>query len=158
MADIKRPANPLFLRDEDLRQAMELLYFGYREFTAGADHILDAYGFGRAHHRVIHFIGRDPGLTVKQLLNILQITKQSLARVLKALLEDGFVEQREGQEDRRQRRLYLTDQGQVLEGEIAQLQLKLLRDTFLSAGPEAVEGFRDVMLGLVAPAQRYRFA
>ena len=94
MTDIKRSANPLFLRDEDLRQAMELLYFGYRNFTAEADEMLTAHGYGRAHHRVLYFVGRQPGMTVKQLLALLEITKQSLARVLKTLVEDGAVEQR----------------------------------------------------------------
>lgn len=158
MADIKRPANPLFLRDEDLREAMELLYFSYREFTAEADGILASYGFGRAHHRALYFIGRQPGMTVKDLLALLAITKQSLARVLRHLVDEGVVEQHPGTEDRRQRCLYLTDKGRNLEAEVARVQIRLLRETFMAAGPEAVEGFRLVTTGLVGPEQRSRFS
>ena len=158
MADIKRPANPLFLRDEDLRQAMELLYFSYRRFTGEADGILADHGYGRAHGRVIYFVGRQPGMTVKQLLALLEITKQSLARVLKNLLDDGIVEQRAGESDRRERRLHLTNTGLALENQVAQAQIKLLRDNFLGAGPEAVEGFRDVLMGLVPTAHKGRFS
>ena len=108
MADIKSPphgaaklsANPLFLRDEELRQGMELLFFAYRDFTAEPDKILAGYNFGRAHHRVIYFVGRHPSITVSELLNILGITKQSLSRVLGQLLQDGFVVQRPGVQDR----------------------------------------------------------
>lgn len=157
MADIKRSANPLFLRDEDLRQAMELLYFGYRNFTSEADEMLTAHGYGRAHHRVLYFVGRQPGMTVKQLLALLQITKQSLARVLKTLIEDGAVEQRSGDQDRRERLLYLSTAGAALEAEVAQAQIRLLRETFLAAGPEAVEGFRSVITGLVPAEERHRF-
>jgi len=82
MADIKSPANPLFLREDELRQGIEMLFFAYRDFTAKADQTLAQFGFGRAHHRVIYFVGRNPGMTVSDLLGILRITKQSLSRVL----------------------------------------------------------------------------
>ena len=108
MADMKTGPNPLFLREEELRQAIELLYFAYRGFTAGPDRILADYGFGRAHHRVIYFVGRHPAITVKDLLAILGITKQSLSRVLGQLVRDGFITQRPGPRDRRQRLLELT--------------------------------------------------
>ena len=157
MVDIKRLANPLFLRDEDLRQTAELLYFGYRNFTVKADDILTVHGYGRAHHRVLYFVGRQPGMTVGQLLAILQITKQSLARVLKTLVDDGAVEQRSGDQDRRKRRLYLSAAGAALEAKVAQAQIRLLRETFLAAGPEAVEGFRAVITGLVPKEERHRF-
>src|ERR1700754_672898 len=106
MADIKTPANPLFLREDDLRQGIELLFFAYRDFTAKADETLVQYGFGRAHHRVIYFVGRNPGMTVSDLLDILKITKQSLSRVLGQLVRQGFIQQRPGP-DRRQRLLDL---------------------------------------------------
>ena len=86
MADMKTPANPLFLRDDDLRQGIEMLFFAYRDFTAKADETLAQYGFGRAHHRVIYFVGRNPDMTVSDLLDILKITKQSLSRVLGQLV------------------------------------------------------------------------
>ncbi len=88
MTDLKSGANPLFLREEELRQGMELLFFAYRDFTAEPDQILARYDFGRAHHRVIYFVGRHPAMTVTELLNILGITKQSLSRVLRQLVKD----------------------------------------------------------------------
>src|SRR5215471_12168371 len=102
MADIKPQANPLFLREDELRQGIELLFYAYRDFTAEADAVLQAFGFGRAHHRVIYFVGRNPGMPVSALLDILKITKQSLSRVLGQLLRQGFVQQRPGT-DRHQR-------------------------------------------------------
>ncbi|MGE4281384.1 MAG: MarR family winged helix-turn-helix transcriptional regulator, partial [Magnetospirillum sp.] len=86
MTDVKTPINPLFLREEELRQGIELLFFAYRDFTAEPDAILAEYGYGRAHHRVIYFVGRNPGMTVSDLLTILRITKQSLSRVLGQLV------------------------------------------------------------------------
>src|SRR4051812_24544098 len=95
-------------REEEIVDIIELLFFAYRDFTSDPDAILEQFGFGRAHHRVIHFAGRRPGMTVAQLLDILRITKQSLARVLKELIEKGYVHQKEGAQDRRQRLVYLT--------------------------------------------------
>ncbi|HTC17788.1 MAG TPA: helix-turn-helix domain-containing protein, partial [Stellaceae bacterium] len=105
MADIKSAANPLFLREEELRQGIELLYFAYRDFTSEADAMLARYNFGRAHHRVVHFVGRRPQMTVGDLLTILKITKQSLNRVLGQLVRQGFIIQHRGAQDRRQRLL-----------------------------------------------------
>ena len=99
MTDIKSGINPLFLRDEELRQGMELVFYAYRDFTAEPDAILADYGFGRAHHRVIYFVGRNPNITVSALLEILQITKQSLSRVLSQLVREEFVIQRPGTRD-----------------------------------------------------------
>lgn len=93
---------------------VELLFFAYRDFVADPDHVLEGLGFGRAHHRVLHFVGRDPGMTVARLLDILQITKQSLARVLKELIDKKYVFQNEGEQDRRQRLLHLTPSGETL--------------------------------------------
>src|SRR4051794_1595133 len=93
--------------EEELRQAIELMFFAYRDMTAGADEMLEAMGLGRAHHRVIHFIGRNPGITVAELLTLLRITKQSLARVLREVMERHLVLQQQGTDDRRQRQLYL---------------------------------------------------
>src|SRR5713101_2261915 len=108
MADIKSAANNLlFLREEDLRQGIELLFYAYRDFTAEADAMLAELGFGRAHHRVIYFVGRKPGMTVSELLDILKITKQSLSRVLGQLVREGYIVQRPGTADRRQRLLEL---------------------------------------------------
>ena len=90
-------ANLLFLREEELRSAQDLLFFAYRDFTRAADEVLEGLGMGRAHHRALHYIGRNPGLPVSDLLSILRITKQSLARVLNMLVEEGYVTQQQGQ-------------------------------------------------------------
>ena len=148
MADIKSGANPLFLREEELRQAMELLFFAYRDFTGEPDEILAEFGFGRAHHRVIYFVGRHPGITVSELLSILRITKQSLSRVLGQLVQQSFIDQRPGPSDRRQRLLTLTDKGRALEARLTERQRAMFARAYREAGAEAVEGFRKVLQGL----------
>ncbi|HVZ01221.1 MAG TPA: MarR family transcriptional regulator [Dongiaceae bacterium] len=157
MADVKTPVNPLFLRDDDLRQGIELLFFAYRDFTAKADETLLQYGFGRAHHRVIYFVGRNPGMTVSDLLDILKITKQSLSRVLGQLVRQGFIIQRHGVTDRRQRLLHLTDRGTDLERKLTEDQRALVARAYRSAGAEAVEGFRKVLTGMINETDRERF-
>ncbi|MDJ0935061.1 MAG: MarR family transcriptional regulator [Kiloniellales bacterium] len=157
MADIKTGFNPLFLREEELRQAMELLFFAYRDFTGEPDQILVEYGFGRAHHRVIYFVGRHPGITVSELLAILRITKQSLSRVLGQLVREGFVVQRPGVRDRRQRLLELTEKGWELERRLSERQRSRIARAYREAGVEAVEGFRQVLLGMIDSPDRKRF-
>ncbi len=157
MTDIKTGINPLFLREEELRQGIELLFFAYRDFTAEPDAILAEYGFGRAHHRVIYFVGRHPGITVSELLEILRITKQSLSRVLGQLVRERFIVQRTGVRDRRQRLLDLTEKGVELERQLTERQRARIARAYREAGAEAVEGFRKVLLGLVDEADRGRF-
>ncbi len=144
----------LFLREEELRLAQDLLFFGYRDFTAGADAMLEALGMGRAHHRVLHFVGRRPGLTVGELLAMLGITKQSLGRVLTPLVEQGYVTQAEGRADRRQRLLTLTESGRALERRLFERQRETVSRAYREAGPAAVDGFRRVMRGLMEPGAR----
>jgi DNA-binding MarR family transcriptional regulator len=150
MADIRPQANPLFLREDELRQGIELLFYAYRDFTAEADEVLLTYGFGRAHHRVIYFVGRYPEMTVTELLAILHITKQSLSRVLGQLVRQEFIKQRSGERDRRQRLLELTEKGTELERELSESQRQRVAQAYREAGAEAVEGFRKVMLGIIA--------
>jgi DNA-binding MarR family transcriptional regulator len=157
MTDIKTGFNPLFLREEELRQGIELLFFAYRDFTAEPDAILADYGFGRAHHRVIYFVGRHPGITVSELLEILRITKQSLSRVLGQLVREKFITQRPGSRDRRQRLLELTEKGVELERQLTERQRARIARAYREAGAEAVDGFRKVLLGLVEEADRARF-
>ena len=157
MADIKSPANPLFLREDELRQGIEMLFFAYRDFTAKADQTLAQFGFGRAHHRVIYFVGRNPGMTVSDLLGILRITKQSLSRVLGQLVRQGFIIQKPGATDRRQRLLSLTEKGAALERDVFELQRSLIARAFRDSGAEAVDGFRQVMLGIMEPGDRNKF-
>jgi len=158
MADLKSLANPLFLREEDLRQGMELLFYAYRDFTAEPDAILGRYGFGRAHHRVIYFVGRNPSITVSALLDILKVTKQSLSRVLGQLVRQGFVAQQPGARDRRQRLLQLTAKGAELERLLSEGQRARIAAAYRAAGAEAVDGFRKVLLGMIDETDRTRFA
>ncbi len=149
MTDPKSAVNPLFLREEELRQGMELLFYAYRDFTAEPDAMLAKLGLGRAHHRVIYFVGRHPGITVSELLGILRITKQSLSRVLGELVRKGFIVQRQGQRDRRQRLLALTETGQTLERQLSECQRRRIARAYRRAGAEAVEGFRLVLAGIM---------
>jgi len=142
-------SNLLFLREEDIRAAQDMLFFAYRDFTAGADAILDELALGRAHHRALHFIGRSPGIPVSDLLAILRITKQSLARVLSALIEQDYVAQTQGRADRRQRLLTLTLTGKALERRLFERQRERLVGAYRDAGGAAVEGFRRVMRGIM---------
>ena len=139
----------LFLREEQLRLAQDLMFFAYRDFTGAADMILEELGLGRAHHRALHYVGRNPGMTVGDLLAILRITKQSLARVLSALVEQGYIAQAPGRSDRRQRLLSLTDAGLALERRLFDRQRERLALAFREAGGPAVEGFRRVMRGIM---------
>ncbi len=146
-------------RKEAVRQGIELLFFAYRDFTAEPDAILAEYGFGRAHHRVVHFVGRHPHMTVGELLGILRITKQSLNRVLGQLVRQGFIMQQRGAQDRRQRLLLLTERGRELEERLSAPQRARVGAAYKKAGAAAVEGFRKVLLGIIADEDdRRRFA
>jgi len=150
MADIKScVATPAAIEDE-VRQGIELLFFAYRDFTAEPDAILARYAFGRAHHRVIHFVGRHPQMTVGELLGILRITKQSLSRVLGQLVRQGFIVQRPGARDRRQRLLELTFKGRELERQLSEPQRLRVANAYRQVGARAVEGFRKVLLEIIA--------
>ena len=157
MADVKSAPHPA-LREDELRQGIELLFFAYRDFTAEPDAMLARYGFGRAHHRVIYFVGRRPQMTVSDLLAVLRITKQSLSRVLGQLVRQGFIQQKAGSRDRRQRLLELTPKGVELERQLSENQRQRIARAYREAGASAVEGFRRVMLGIISgEADRHRF-
>lgn len=148
-------AQPQNAADEaELRRMTELLFFAYRDFTADPDQILAKIGFGRAHHRVIHFVGRHSGMTVAELLNILGITKQSLARVLRQLIDGGFVLQRPGEADRRQRLLSLTDEGKALEAELAAPQKRRLEQALQKLGPEGTRAAEQFLAAMINQSQR----
>ena len=148
----------LFLTDEQLRQGIEAMFFAYRGFTADPDRILAEIAYGRAHHRAIHFINRAPGTTVNNLLAILGVTKQSLNRVLRTLVDDGLVESRVGTTDKRERHLYLTDKGHALESQLSDAQRTRMRAAFREAGPEAVAGFKQVLEAMMDPEMRRAYA
>ncbi|WP_040610663.1 MarR family winged helix-turn-helix transcriptional regulator [Oceaniovalibus guishaninsula] len=149
--------NLLFLTDAQLRKGIEAMFFAYRGFTADPDRILARHGYGRAHHRALHFIDRWPGTTVTNLLAILGVTKQSLNRVLRTLVDDGLVESRVGTRDKRERRLTLTEAGRALEAELSGAQRERMRDAYRRAGPEAVAGFRTVLEAMMDSELLRRF-
>ena len=151
-------ASPLFLREPEVRLGVELLYFGYSHLYRGIDQGLARQGLGRAHHRALYFIAREPGLSIKGLLRILGITKQSLGRVLTELGERGLVETRQGESDRRQRLLSLTETGARLENELFEALRQRLSQAYGQAGQEAVTGFWKVLEQLIPPEERGRIA
>jgi DNA-binding MarR family transcriptional regulator len=153
---------------EPVFDLIELLFFAYRDFVGDADEALAKFGFGRAHHRVLHFVTRHPGMKVADLLEILNITKQSLGRVLKQLVDQGYVLQKEGESDRRQRLLYATPKGEALAMKLAGLQTERIARALTDIGPDAHDdarrfliamidaGGRDNVLQLIARADRLR--
>lgn len=149
-------ASPLFLRETEIRRGIELLYFGYSHMTRSIDEGLSKQGLGRAHHRALYFIARQPDLTVSQLLEHLAITKQSLGRVLNELSDRELVESRPGERDRRQRLLRLTEKGAALERELFDAIRVKLAAAYASAGQSAVGGFWAVLEGLIPEHERPR--
>jgi DNA-binding MarR family transcriptional regulator len=162
MADINfsNPAGPTDSRAGEARGAgaapanlrwdiIELLFFAYRDFVGDADHELEAFGFGRAHHRVLHFVYRYPGLKVADLLDVLRITKQSLGRVLKQLLDQGYIVQKAGNNDRRQRLLFATAKGEALVARLAGLQTERLNRALRELAPAGAEAVRQFLRAMI---------
>ena len=149
MADIKSSQKALFLRKETLRRGIELLFYAYRDFTSEADSILSEIGLGRAHHRVLYFVGKYSGMTVSDLLSILRITKQSLSRVLSHLIAEEYVRQQIGDTDKRQRLLFLTSKGSALEARLTDIQCKRFANAYLQSGASDVAGFEQVLNALL---------
>jgi DNA-binding MarR family transcriptional regulator len=135
---------------------IELFFFAYRDFVGDADRLLARYGFGRAHHRVLHFVMRQPGLTIADLLDILQITKQSLNRVMKELLDQGFIESRHGTQDRRQRLLFPAAKGHRLALDLAELQSRRFERVFGAMGHGAKAWASDFLLAMIDEENRER--
>jgi DNA-binding MarR family transcriptional regulator len=149
-------ASPLFLREPEIRRGVELLYFGYANFTATADETLDRQGLGRAHHRALYFIAQRPEMPVGDLLKLLRITKQSLGRVLGDLTGHGYLETLPGLRDRRQRLLRLTPAGLALEAELFEAIRAKMTEAYAEAGQGSVTGFWRVLEGLIPADQRAR--
>ena len=161
MADInpalrRQPDSPL--ETDQAIDLIELLFFAYRDFTSDPDAILMEYRFGRAHHRVLHFVDRNPGLTVADLLDILKITKQSLGRVLKELVDGGLVEQRTGSADRRQRHLHTTANGRALAARLAEPQGRRIRAALAGLGPSARQDVSAFLFRMIDPEEQPKAA
>ena len=142
--------------NEPIWDVIELLFFAYRDFVGDPDDALAKFGFGRAHHRVLHFVNRNPGMKVAALLDILKITKQSLGRVLKQLIDQGYVEQKEGERDRRQRLLYATPKGAELALRLADLQTTRIARALAEVGPGAHEAARKFLTAMIDAEGRDR--
>jgi DNA-binding MarR family transcriptional regulator len=148
--DVREPDRPAPPRSGDLRwDIIELLFFAYRDFVGDADNELEAFGFGRAHHRVMHFVHRYPGLKVADLLDVLRITKQSLGRVLKQLLDEGYIVQRTGNNDRRQRLLFATPKGEALVAKLAGLQTDRITRALRDISPAGVDTVRQFLRAMI---------
>ena len=146
------------LRDDPVVDLIELLFFAYRDFVSDPDAILARFDFGRAHHRVLHFVDRNPGLTVADLLDILKITKQSLGRVLKQLVDSGFIEQRTGPHDRRQRLLFSTPAGRNLARSLSEPQSARIRAALAAVGPNARHSLTDFLFAMINAEERPKAA
>src|SRR5215469_2945838 len=158
MADINVTAarRPVPAESEPVWDLIELLFFAYRDFVGDPDDVLARFGFGRAHHRVLHFVNRNPGMKVAALLDILRITKQSLGRVLKQLIDEGYIEQKEGEQDRRQRLLYVTPKGADLALRLANLQTNRIMRALAEVGPGAHEAARKFLTAMIDAEGRER--
>jgi DNA-binding MarR family transcriptional regulator len=140
--------------NEPVWDVIELLFFAYRDFIGDPDDVLEKFGFGRAHHRVLHFVNRNPGMKVAELLDILKITKQSLGRVLKQLIDQGYVLQREGENDRRQRLLFVTPKGEALAMKLVGLQTARITRALSELGPNAHEVACQFLTAMINAEQR----
>jgi DNA-binding MarR family transcriptional regulator len=142
-------AEPGSASAEPIWDIIELLFFAYRDFVSDPDDVLAKFGFGRAHHRVLHFVNRHPGMKVADLLDVLKITKQSLGRVLKQLIDQGYVVQKEGENDRRQRLLFVTPKGEQLAMKLAGLQTARIARALGDIGPNAHEAARRFLVAMI---------
>ena len=141
----KPSTNPLFLSDTELQKAIEMLFFAYQKFTGVADDILKSHDFGRAHHRSLYFIGRHPGITLSELINILAVSKQSLNRTLRILLKSGFIKQQDDATDKRKKSLFLTNKGEELNKKLIEVQKQFIASAYRYEGAESAQAFTDIL-------------
>ena len=156
MADLNNLLTPFFLNDKEVRKVIELLFFAYRDFTSGPDKILEKINFGRAHHRVIYFVGKKNHITIKELLNVLKITKQSLSRVLNQLVSEKFIIVSTGI-DKRTKKLSLTNKGKKLENELSTIQIKKIREVINKFSEENINGFKKILHEMIEENNKKTF-
>ena len=156
MTALNKLLTPLFLRDEEIKRVIELLFFSYRDFTAGPDQILQKIKFGRAHHRIIYFIGKKNNITIKDLLAILQITKQSLSRVLNQLVSEGYVDVDIGY-DKRTKKLSLTQKGLDLENKLSTIQINKIKKIISNSEEKDINGFKKILYDLIDEGNKKKF-
>ena len=156
MTDLNKLLTPLYLNEHEIRKAVELIFFSYRDFTAGPDKILEKINFGRAHHRVIYFVGKQKKITIKELLSILQITKQSLSRVLNQLVEEKFILVSTGI-DKRTKNLSLTKKGEDLEKELSTIQINKIRNVLKQFNEKDINGFKKILYAMIEEKNKKKF-
>ena len=156
MADLKKIFSPFFLNDQEIRKVMELFFFSYRDFTQGPDRILEEINFGRAHHRVIYFVGKKENITIKQLLTVLKITKQSLSRVLNQLVKEGYIIVSTGI-DKRTKTLTLTKKGLNLEQELSKIQIKKIKKIMKNFNENEINGFKKILFNMLETSNKKIF-
>ena len=148
MADLNNLISPFFLNDREIRKIIELVFFSYRDFTAEPDQVLEKLHFGRAHHRVIYFVGKKDKITIKELLGVLKITKQSLSRVLNQLVKEGFIVVSTGL-DKRTKNLSLTSSGLNLENELSTIQTQKIKKVINNFNQEDIDGFKKILYEMI---------
>ena len=156
MADLNNLISPFFLNDKEIRKIIELLFFSYRDFTAGPDQILDKLNFGRAHHRVIYFVGKKDKITIKELLRVLKITKQSLSRVLNQLVKEGFIVVSTGL-DKRTKNLSLSAKGLSLENQLSTIQILKIKKVINNFNKEDIDGFKKILYEMIETENKKTF-
>ena len=156
MADLNNLISPFFLNDKEIRKIIELVFFSYRDFTAGPDQILEKLNFGRAHHRVIYFVGKKDKITIKELLGVLKITKQSLSRVLNQLVKEGFILVSTGL-DKRTKNLSLTASGLNLEYQLSTIQIKKIKKVINNFNKEDIDGFKKILYEMIEADNKTTF-
>lgn len=156
MADLNNLISPFFLNDKEIKKVIELIFFSYRDFTAGPDKVLEKLGFGRAHHRVIYFVGKKNNITIKELLRVLKITKQSLSRVLNQLVKESFIIVSTGV-DKRTKRLSLTNKGSKLELELSSIQIKRIKKVLSNFSEDNINGFKKILYEMIEAENKNKF-
>ena len=156
MTDLKKLLTPLFLNENEIRKIIELMFFSYRDFTSGPDKVLEKINFGRAHHRVIYFVKKSNNLTIKELLSILQITKQSLSRVLNQLVKEGYIILSTG-EDKRTKKLSLSKKGEQLEKKLSEIQILKIYNVIKNFDENDINGFKKVLFQMVDNKNQKKF-
>ena len=156
MTDLKKLLTPLYLNETEIRRTIELIFFSYRDFTVGPDKILEKINFGRAHHRVIYFVGKQKKITIKELLLILQITKQSLSRVLNQLVKEKFILVSIGR-DKRTKNLSLTKKGEDLEKELTTIQINKIKNALKQFNEKDINGFKKILYTMIEEKNKKKF-
>ena len=156
MADLNKLLTPLFLHEKEIRKIIELMFFSYRDFTSGPDKVLEKIRFGRAHHRVIYFVGKQENLTIKELLSILQITKQSLSRVLNQLVKERYIMLTIG-DDKRTKKLSLSKKGQELEKKLTNIQITKIYNIIKKYSEDDINGFKKILYSMIEENNQEKF-